>query len=282
MWKYILSIIIILLITACTNQATSTPTSSPQITSTLTSPPSLDAHFPQLINTPNAYYDLPADVGDLVLENGCLRLSGVTYMSAGDNFLLIWDARFSTRTEQGIVHVIDSITGEVLASTGDYIMVGNNGGDIINPTKKPIPDECHGPYLIVGDILKKVDKPSLRAHFPQAMEIQGGSWETTLKGKLVLENGCLRISIMENAVEGESFLLIWDLRFSTHTEQGTVQVVDSNTGKALLSVGDFVSIDGRVIEAPGWVRLKDSVPDECPGPYFHVGREESIKKIDKP
>ena len=84
-------------------------------------PPSLGDHFPQLINPPNVYVDLPATGGDLVLDHGCLRVSGVTGMLDGDSFLLIWDARFTTRTEQGVVHVIDSLTGEVLASPGDYV-----------------------------------------------------------------------------------------------------------------------------------------------------------------
>ena len=121
--------------------------------------PSLGGHFPQLLITPGASYDLPYTEGTLILENGCLRLSGVQDMLNGDNFLLIWDARFSTRTEDGIVQVIDSLTGEVLASVGETIGVSFNGGNLNRPTWRPIPDECSGPYFIVGQMREKTEKP---------------------------------------------------------------------------------------------------------------------------
>jgi len=118
-------------------------------------PPSLGDHFPQLKNPPGVSYDI-GRAGDLVLENGCLRLKGMEGLEG--SFLLIWDARFSTRTEQGLVQVIDSLTGEVLASVGDYVMVGY-GGDSPGRTWKPIPEECPGPYMVVGNTIKKIDRP---------------------------------------------------------------------------------------------------------------------------
>ena len=121
-----------------------------------TAPP-LGTHFPQKITRPSVYFDITIK-GELALDNGCLRVSGVGEHS----FLLIWDPRFSTRTEQGIVQVIDSSTGEVLASVGDFVAVGD-GGDLTNPTwmwlKQLIPDECPGPYWVVGDTITKIDRP---------------------------------------------------------------------------------------------------------------------------
>jgi len=121
-------------------------------------PPSLGDHFPQLLNLPNVFVDLPASGGDLVLDHGCLRVNGVKGMFEGDSYLLIWDARFSTRTEQGLVQVIDSLKGEALASVGDYVMIGY-GGDSPDQTWKPIPEECPGPYMVVGESITKIDKP---------------------------------------------------------------------------------------------------------------------------
>jgi hypothetical protein len=160
MWKKILtSIIIFLLITACRNQTPSTTTSPPQITSTPRSASSFDEeHFPQKINIPTAFLDTPAIEGELVLENSCLRVNGVKNLPTGDNFLLIWDPRFSTHTAQGVVQVVDSSTGEVLVSVGDSVSIAD-GGDTIYPTKKPIPDECPGPYWVVGEFIKKIDRP---------------------------------------------------------------------------------------------------------------------------
>jgi len=83
-------------------------------------------------------------------------------MLEGNSFLIIWDLRFSTRMEQGVVQVIDSRTGEVLSSVGDYVAIGD-GGDLTNPSwmwlKRPIPDECLGPYWVVGESIKKIDRP---------------------------------------------------------------------------------------------------------------------------
>ena len=121
-------------------------------------PPSLGDHFPQLATPPSVYLDTPLIEGELVLENGCLRVSGVKNLLRGNSLLLVWDSRFSTQTEKGVVQVVDSSTGEVLVSVGDYVAIGD-GGDNIKPTNKPIPDECPGPYWIVGEFIKKIDKP---------------------------------------------------------------------------------------------------------------------------
>jgi len=270
-------IVLCFIITACANQATSAPTSI----STSTSAPSLGAHFPQLATPPEVHLEALIN-GKLVLENGCLRVSGVAGAVNGSTFLLIWDQRFSTRTEQGIVQVIDVSTGEVLASVGDFVAVG--GGFVGNPTsrglKEPIPDECPGSYFLVGESIKKIERPSLGAHFPQLNNPQSASTRTAIKGKLVLENGCLRINGMGEAVDGDSVLLIWHLTVSTRAEQGVVQVIDSETGKVLVSMDDFVAVEGGFIDDPTSWGLLESLPEECLGPYFLVG--DMIKKIDGP
>jgi hypothetical protein len=120
--------------------------------------PSLGNHFPQTINLPTAYLDVPLSQGKLILENGCLRLEAINADLKENNFLLIWDPRFSTHTVDGIVQVIDSNTGEVLASVGDYVEMGDNG-DTVNQLKEPIPEECTGPYRAVGEFIRKIDYP---------------------------------------------------------------------------------------------------------------------------
>jgi len=145
---------IFLMLTACAGQAARVPTSTPVNTS------SLGTHFPQIINTPNAYMEALIK-GELVLENGCLRVNGVDGAVNGATILLIWDPRFSTSTKQGAVQVIDNKTGKALASVGDYVAVG--GGFDDNPTwmglANPLPEDCPGPYYIVGEYIKKIDGP---------------------------------------------------------------------------------------------------------------------------
>ncbi len=123
-----------------------------------TAPP-LGSHFPQKINPPSVYVDIMIE-GNLTIENGCLRVRQKN--TDGNGFLLIWDPRFSTRTEQGVVQVIDSSTDEVLAKVGDLVVIGD-GGDLAKPTwlslKMSIPNECTGPYWVVGEYIKKIDEP---------------------------------------------------------------------------------------------------------------------------
>lgn len=142
MWKRALtSMIIYSILTACNNTATKTP--------------SLVSSFPQTINTPTVFLEALV-MGELMLTNGCLRVNDID----GESVLLIWRPGFSTRMNQGVVQVIDS-TGQVAASVGDFVAVG--GGFDSNPTgyglAEPLPEECPGPYWLVGESINKVDSP---------------------------------------------------------------------------------------------------------------------------
>jgi len=150
MWKNVLPFTVIFLwVTACAEQTIRTATS------TATSHSSLVASFPQIVNTPSIFLEARF-TGELVLNNGCLRVKNIR----GNSVLLIWRPGFSTRTEQGVVQVLDS-TGEVAASVGDFVEVG--GGYEENPTlyglAEPLPENCPGSYWIVGEWIKKIDKP---------------------------------------------------------------------------------------------------------------------------
>ena len=92
--------------------------------------------------------------GKLVLDNGCLRV---------DKYLIIWPHGFSLRTEGEEIQVIDS-NGQVVARVGDEIYVG--GGELPaeearfieeSITGQPLPDNCTGPYWIVGETVKTVN-----------------------------------------------------------------------------------------------------------------------------
>ncbi len=141
-----------------TSETTMTPT--PNINNGKTPlPPSLGAYFPQKLDTPNMYMEMLIK-GVLTLDSGCLRVNEVDVH--GISMMLIWDSRFSTRAEHGFIQVIDSYTGEILASTGDFVEV-SGGSAGANPSemglKHPLPDECIGPYYLVGESIKKIDKP---------------------------------------------------------------------------------------------------------------------------
>ena len=118
----------LLLMTACTQE--------------LPNPP----HFPQQYQGFNIILD--ADLaGELVSENGCLRVRGVEIER---NYLLIWPEMFEM-TEDGL-GVRPNKNSEVSLSVGDWIQMG--GGvppyDIHEIVLQPIPNDCPGPYWLVG------------------------------------------------------------------------------------------------------------------------------------
>jgi len=127
--------------------------------------------------------------------------------------------------------------------------------------------------------VETVSTSSFGAHFPQTNTILGNT-DALITGKLALDNGCLRVS-ETNTINEESYLLIWDETFSIRTEQGIVQVIDSNTGEVLASVGDYVEVGGGIVVGIIEVEmaLKEPLPQECPEPYWLVG--DTVKKIEK-
>ena len=137
------------MVTSCTNRVTGLPVTIP------TNTPSLVTSFPQLINTPTVFLEALI-AGELILENGCLRVKEAD----GNSVLLIWRPGFSVREDQGIVQVIDS-EGQVAASVGDFVEVG--GGFAGNPASrglvKPLPEDCPGSYWLVGKRIRKIDRP---------------------------------------------------------------------------------------------------------------------------
>ena len=87
-------------------------------------------------------------VGELVLENGCLRLG---------NDLLVWPHGFSVITEDRVTQIIDN-NGQPIIRVGDKIKLG--GGEMpsehLAQYSADLPsDRCSGPYWIVGEVLTK-------------------------------------------------------------------------------------------------------------------------------
>jgi hypothetical protein len=94
--------------------------------------------------------------GELVLENGCLRVIDENNTS----WLLIWPYGFSLRVDGEELQIIND-KGQVVAHVGDYIYFG--GGEVALPeeearehiekniTGQKLPDSCNGPYWIVGE-----------------------------------------------------------------------------------------------------------------------------------
>ena len=85
--------------------------------------------------------------GELALENGCLRVR-----NAGINYLLIWPRRLTLTVDGQDIRVIgESGDSGVSLSVGDEIRIGGGAVSLAGfQTEQPIPNECPGPYWVVG------------------------------------------------------------------------------------------------------------------------------------
>jgi hypothetical protein len=91
-------------------------------------------------------------------------------------------------------------------------------------------------------------------------------------GKLILENGCLRLSLRSDL---PSQLLIWPHGYQTRMNTGRVEVVCENCN-ATIVVGyslDFTgwAVDARTVEK----YIGKSLPTGCAGPYFIIHEIDS-------
>jgi len=87
-------------------------------------------------------------VGELVIEDGCLRVC---------DDLLVWPYGFSVSTENGVIYIIDD-NGQPIMRVGDKIKLGGGGGEMpsehIAIYSAELPSDCcSGPYWIVGDVI---------------------------------------------------------------------------------------------------------------------------------
>ena len=117
-------------------------------------------------------YPAALTAGDLVLENGQLRLADAPdTLPDEESRLLVWPPYFSVQVEDGRVRMLDS-SGNPAAQTGDRIEVG--GGQITEAvaetyTGQRLPVGCRGPYWLVSHVVSSpFITPAVRTETPQA------------------------------------------------------------------------------------------------------------------
>lgn len=130
--------------------------------------------------------------------------------------------------------------------------------------------------IVLSSVMGCTEPEQSNPNFPQ---LRGGpvGLEADLDGELVSENGCLRL----RQLRGPSYLIIWPhMSMMTSDGQGVRLSKDS---EVLLSVGDRVIVSGG--ETPpdhAHEVVAQSIPSDCPGPYWLLGREVSIYSNEGP
>ena len=118
-------------------------------TQELTNPP----NFPQLRQGDTEILDRDSlAVGELVSENGCLRIRDI---DGRPNRLLIWPSTAKMTADGQGVLVRDNLGASLSFSVGNKMKMG--GGEtpfyhVQEIVKQTIPDDCPGPYWLVGAI----------------------------------------------------------------------------------------------------------------------------------
>ena len=103
----------------------------------------------------------------------------------------------------------------------------------------------------------------------------GGNYHA---GRLVLNEGCLRIEVPPDANgPGRASLLIWPSGFALNVERGVVRIVDSD-GEIAASVGDHIRLSRATVsyqEATDQGLLR-GMSEDCAGPFYLVGDEVTV------
>ena len=240
-----------------------TPTPSPSLepsATTIPTPVPTDILFPESsVPTDKMMAQL---IGKLILVNGCPRMEATD----GSSILLIWPYNYSIDRNTQPAQIRDD-TGQIVAKIGDYVEMGGGETPIASNDSR-LPKGCAGPVWIVGNGPKVLD-----AYFPSEAGVGGFSSMTdALEGKLVLDNGCLRLQTDAN----KRFLLIWPTGHY-HRDANSLQVYDL-WENVLARVGEKIRVIGgeapSLQSPPGDIRkpmVVQPLPKECSaGPYWNV------------
>lgn len=102
--------------------------------------------------------------------------------------------------------------------------------------------------------------------FPRQSPGREATYEALVEGRLVLEDGCLRV----DTPGGESYLVLWPPRAELHRDP--TRVTDPGTG-ASAEVGEPVRLSGGEVSLRPLVleRLENPPPERCGGPYWLAG-----------
>ena len=221
-------------------------------------------HFPQHKQPISTGDGSNVFLGDLVVEDGCLRLIGKRPASLDDvyqkypvnGFLLIWPPGYSLDADGDAAQIVDD-AGLIVARVGDTIRVTANGwsptrsGPADPPaTAVPLPLGCDGPRLFVGDQVHavtpdeptEITPPGSTLFFPR-QKTPSALIELPLvhsPGTLVLDGDCIKWR-SDWFPEKPRRILVWPAGFTPHIEDGVV-VVRNGGGRTVARAGESVSM----------------------------------------
>lgn len=124
-------------------------------------------------------------------------------------------------------------------------------------------------YKPLGDDIPFAVTPDPTIHFPQLRTRSAAFMEALLVGKLVVEEGCLRI--VGNG-GGGSHLVIWQPDYFINNNEGVIELWDRE-GDVVARVGEEVRMGGgeAVLTEKLLHQLREPLSEQCEGPYWLMG-----------
>ena len=262
-------------------------------------------HFPTHQYPPLTNWGTDYIFGELMLVNGCLRLS---YMDPSrkenttEGVLVVWPAGFRLNRNTTPAQVINT-TGLIAARIGDNARISGAWSEDPRPAWMPppptrtgivpyevpdtatlakeLPEECPGPYWIVGDEVSalgpdeplEISPPYSTLYFPRSKTRLGPymHFDALLEGQLVLDGDCLRLQNEHGHIPYE--VVIWPPGFAPHLENEEVQIRNGGQ-RTIARVGDKLGLGGAGGGAGSNGRCSDSTWETSSVTVLSDGRSD--------
>ncbi|MBC8445842.1 MAG: hypothetical protein H8D74_01445 [Chloroflexi bacterium] len=124
-------------------------------------------------------------------------------------------------------------------------------------------------YEPLGDDIPFAVTPVPTIHFPQLRTRSATFMEALLVGKLIVKDGCLRVSASDR---DRGHLIIWQPDYFLNSNEGVIEILDRN-GQVVGRVGEEVCMGGGEIPLTASLehQLCEPLPEHCEGPYWLQG-----------
>ena len=125
-------------------------------------------------------------------------------------------------------------------------------------------------YEPLGDEVPFAVTPVPGVHFPQLRMRSATFMTALLVGKLIVKDGCLRVSASE---DDRGHLIIWQPDYFLNSNGGVVEILD-RSGKVVARVGEEIRMGGGEVPLTEDLQqqLREPLPEQCKGPYWLMGQ----------
>ena len=140
--------------------------------------------------------------------------------------------------------------------------------EALQRTNRKLPEhvETMVAYEPPGDTPPSALTPVPNLFMPQ-LRVRTGGMDALLQGRLVAEEGCLRVRTSEN----ESYLVIWQPDYFLNDNHGQIEILDRD-GEIVARLGEEIRMGGGGASGPEFnAYLGKAILSRCTGPYWLMG-----------